>query len=291
MTLPEYASARSSAGDCVRQYGGMHWTVAKGLFYRPLLRHQPCSPSRSEMPRTLWGGFQYAVRDSREANSRVGFLVIDRVRDYALERVRCSRRWLIKDAARRFTVGPITDESEFLSRGHSVYVSFYQRTGYQHRSDRNRPEGFARWAKSILGSPKTIVFGGFGPTGLVAVSISYWVGTTLVYSSFFSETAALENGVGELMFHTLRQVAARTDGIQEILLRPYQGGTGMDKYYLLRGARLAWRPARLHFPLPVRLALKVFAPARYSSLFGPPEAGQTASEVSASATTDAPAHG
>src|SRR5262249_46686267 len=149
-----------------------------------------------------WGGFQCAVADPREANASMGFLMLDAPHDYALESLDHNRRRLIKNAAKHFTVRPIADVTHFAANGFRAYSSFYERTRYNYKSERARHAGYARWAEAIMACPKAFVLGGYGATGqLEAVSVSYWVGATLIYATFFSHTEALRKGVGEAMFH------------------------------------------------------------------------------------------
>ena len=121
---------------------------------------------------------------------------------------------------------------------------------------------------TLFSCPKTILLGGYGPDGLAAISSSYWVNRTLVYSTLICETGALKKNLGELMFHEVRQLAAREPGIAEIFVRPYQGGNSLDEYYLLRGCQLVRLPARLEVPSTVLRLLRWALPRQYELLSG-----------------------
>jgi hypothetical protein len=68
------------------------------------------------------------------------------------------------------------------------------------------------------------------------------------------------------MFHRLRELASQTPGIQEVFVRRYQGGNGIDNYYLLRGAKLVTKPCKLWIDPVSKWILKSYFPARYAIL-------------------------
>lgn len=267
MTADEFADSRMAIGEAVERFGALYWVRTKGLFYRPLLFYEAYSPSESDLPPRGLGGFQYIVSDNHEANSTLRFLILDEVHTYALEKLEHNRRRLIKNAAKHFVIRPIKDVAEFQEQGFHAYCSFYQRTRYQYKSERTIRSKFAEWADAVVNGSKAFVFGGYENGGeLKGVSIAHWIGKSLLYSTFFSDTPALKKGIGELMFHVLRETASRTPGIEEVIVRRYQGGNGMDNYYLLRGAKLVCRPAKLRLHPVTKWILKSCFPARYATL-------------------------
>jgi hypothetical protein len=268
MTVDEYAEARVAVGDRVERLGKVYWLRTKSFFYRPLLPYEPLSLSSAEIPPASVGGFQHVVADEREANSIMSFLMLHELSGYELQRLDHNRRRLIKNAAKHFVIRPVVELTEFQEKGFEAYLSFFRRTHYQYMSERRRRENYYRWAKTILGFPKSIVLGGYGEEGLTAVSVSYWVGEVLYYATFFCSTSALEKGVGELMFHALREAVCHEPGIREVFVRRFQGGNGMDKYYLLRGSRLVHKPARLCLSPFTQWMLRSFLPNRLALLKG-----------------------
>jgi hypothetical protein len=267
MTVDEFADYQIAIGSAVERYGALYWLRKKGLFFRPLLLHEAFSPSASDLPPLGLGGFQYIVPDWHEANSTMRFLILDDVHAYALGKLQSKRRLLIKNAAKLFVVRPIKEIAEFQEQGFHAYSSFYQRTRYQYKPERTRRSQFDQWADAVLKCTKALVLGGYDQGGkLKSVSISHWVGKSLLYSTFFSDTPTLQKGIGELMFHVLRETASRTPGIEDVMVRRYQGGNGMDNYYLLRGARLVCRPAKLRLHPAAKWILKSCFPARYATL-------------------------
>jgi hypothetical protein len=186
------------------------------------------------------------------------------------------RRQLINKAGKHFTVKPIEDAAAFKEQGFLAYSSFYRRTGYSYKSDRKSRADYARWVDAVLQFPKVLVLGGYDPAGgLRAVSISSWVGHSLNCTSFFCDTPALEMGMGESILHSLRETVSRIPGIREVLVRRYQGGNGMDRYYILRGAKLVHKPACVRLQPTTKWLLKLLFPAKYSRLMGVSDFGQS----------------
>lgn len=267
MTIDEFAESRIALGDPVKKFGSAYWVRTRRLFFRPLLSHEACLLSEAHLPVTRLGGFQCVVSLPQDANSVMKFVVLDDVRDYDLERLRHDRRLLIKNAAKRFAVRPVQDIGQLMEEGFEAYGSFYERTGYGYQKERVRRERYDHWVDCVLKCPKTVILGGYDQRErLHALSLSYWVGHTLHYTTFFAETEALRHGVGELMFHAVRELARRTCGIREVLVRRYQGGNGMDNYYLRRGAKLIAKPSKLHLDSASRWILKSFFPVKYAIL-------------------------
>jgi hypothetical protein len=112
------------------------------------------------------------------------------------------------------------------------------------------------------------LLGGYGADGLGAISTSYWVNHTLVYSTLICDTASLKKNLGELMFHEVRELAAREPGIRQIFVRGYQGGNSLDQYYMLRGCQLSRMPARLEMLSPVLGLIRLGLPRQYELLCG-----------------------
>jgi hypothetical protein len=267
MDEDEFAACQIARGELVERFGELWWLRTRQVFYRPLLPYHVYSLRNSDLPPIGFGGLQYAVADPQEANAMMGLLMLENAGDYSLDAVSHNRRRLIKNAARNFVVHPVQDVAEFKEQGFVAYASFYQRTHYHYKSERTRRDNYARWVDTVLTCPKAFILGGYERIGrLQAVSISYWVEETLIYSTFFSETSALRNGIGELMFHALRETACRMPGLREVYVRRYQGGNGMDNYYIMRGAKLVMKPSKVRLHPLARLILKSCFPARYTAL-------------------------
>lgn len=268
--LETYAEIQRRQDARIFRHGLVYWRQVRPFFFRPLLPYEQVEDLERSGPGRWPCAFQYVTTNPDHANSSINFLVFDGTRHYALETLGKKRRWQINAAAKHFTIRPIVQARELIEGGHRAYVSFYERTHYEFKRERTQKEHFATWANNMFLSPASFVLGAFGKDGLAAVSVSFWVAQTqtLLYSTLFAETGAQRSGVCELMLHELRVAVARQPGISRILLRPYQGGNSHDQYYLLRGAALCRRPARLHISRGLDLLLKWLVPAQYARLYG-----------------------
>jgi hypothetical protein len=268
MSLSDYADQQSRLGAPVICRNGVFWRKVRPLFYRPLLPVESYTESAVQTPFAWPGGFQYVVADKLEANSTMNFIMLGDLQAYSLGGLTHKRRQLITRAAQDFEVRPLRDPDELKAQGHKVYLSFYQRTRYSYRQDRIGYRTFCQWIDTLFSSPKTILMGGYGPNGLAAISSSYWVNSTFIYSTLICESEALRRNLGELMFHEVRQLAAQHGGIRQMYVRNYHGGNSHDQYYLYRGCQLVRRPARLEIPQPFESMLRWMSPNRYARLLG-----------------------
>ena len=268
MTPTEHGRLEEALGERLVQRGGIFWRQVRPFFYRPLLLSQPVDEQTMQAPCGWPGGFQHVVCDPAHANSSMNFLVYERNCDYQLQKLDHEHRRVIKKAAQRFHVRLVDVLPEFVEHGHRAYLSFYQRTGYRYMAERSDKAHFARWAERLMGASKAIVLGGYGAEGLTAVSVSYWVSDSLIYDTVFADADALKQGVGEVMLHELRRAVGLEPSISQVVVRSYQGGNNMDRYYLLRGARIARRPARFVVNAAACFTLRTFFPRAYAGLTG-----------------------
>ena len=268
MTLGEYAEFQVRFGVKIVHCDGGFWRQVRPFFYRPLLPVELLQAPAVSRPVGWPGGFQYIVAQGSPANSTMNFVMVDDPQNYSLEGLSHKRRQLIKRSAQDFEVRPVDNPKELKESGHPVYLSFFERTRYAYKSDRQTKVVFDRWVDTLFSTPKTILLGGYGPDGLRAISTSSWVNHTLVYSTLICETAALKKNLGELMFHEVRRRAARQPLIKQIFVRPYQGGNSLDEYYLFRGCRLARMPARLEMSTAILNMIRWTMPRQYKLLIG-----------------------
>lgn len=266
--MDEYAQVQAAFGARLTQRNGVYWRQVRPFFHRPLLPTAVVPTPKARVGGPQIGGYQHLVDRDTPSNSTMNFLVYENPQDYAVEKVGHQRRRQIRLAAKQIEIRPLQSLTELVQQGYPAYLSFYERTGYGYLSERRRRAGFEKWASEVLGHPKTFVLGAYATTGLVAVSVSYWVEDTFVYATLFAGTEALRLGVCELMLHEVRRVAAAHPGIGEIFARGYQGGNSKDQYYLLRGATLVRRPARYVINPLAALALRTFSPGALQQLRG-----------------------
>jgi hypothetical protein len=268
MSIDEFAEIQRALGEKIVKTGAVYWRRVRPFFFRPLLPYKAYEEDEIVAPCRYPGGFQYVVASQEKANSTMNFLMLDQVHEYSLDKLKHERRRLIKKASRQFEIRPLGDIKEFREQGYQAYLSFYKRTGYFYKANRIQKEKFGEWSDTIIKFPKAILLGGYGESGLVAVSISYLVDQTLIYATFFSDTVALQKGVGELMFHKIREVAAQHPDIREVFVRQYHGGNNQDKYYILRGCKFVRKPANLNLIFPAHMVLRSCFPKQYATLRG-----------------------
>jgi len=268
MSLAEYADLQTRFGVKVIGHHGRFWRQVRPFFYRPLLPVESFQEAVVQRPAAWPSGYQYVVANGQTPNSTMNFLMLEDLPGYSLGGLTHKRRQLIKRAAQQFQVRPLVDPRELKQHGHRVYLSFYGRTRYPFKSDRQQKSVFEEWVDTLFSNPKAILLGGYGPDGLAAISTSYWVNHTLVYSMLLCETAALKKNLGELMFHELRVLAAQFPGMKEIFVRSYQGGNSLDQYYLHRDCQLVKKPARLEISTPIQTLIRWAMPRKFELLCG-----------------------
>jgi hypothetical protein len=247
----------------------MHWGEVRRFFYRPLL------PLREHQPGTIRppflaavGGAQYAVPAGVAANSCLNCLVFDETRDYSVAKLDKNRRRQVKLAAKEFVIRPMADLEEFKRQAHPVYLSFHDRTGYKVGAGRRDPAQFAAWAEKVFRVPSVLVLGGYREGVLGGVSLTYRVGSTVFYATFFCNDGALERYLSDLMLHTVRESAAVDPDVTHVYAGMFKGVRGLDDFYLHRGAKLLRQPARLEINPLTRTLLQKFMPRQFSQLLG-----------------------
>jgi hypothetical protein len=270
MTLGEFADFERMQGERIRQSYGVLWRQVRPFFYRPLLPFAECSPAtvRQLFGHCSFSGFQHAVPEGRTGNSWLNLLLFQDVSNYSVKTLDYNRKRQVKLAAAQFTIRPIADPAEFKNDAYPIYLSFYRRTAYGFRADRQSPQGFGRWAAQLFGSHKALVLGAYREGKLAAVSVSMLVEQTLLYSTFFCDDVSLRLYVSDLMLHVVRESAAACPQVKQIFAGMYKGGKGLDDFYLLRGCKLVRKPAHLHLNPSARFILQRFLPRQYQQMVG-----------------------
>lgn len=268
MTEAEFASLESALGSKIVLSGNVFWRQVRPLFYRPLIPTEALDPQAITPPCRWPGGFQYAVGDSELANSRMQFRLFRDLQAYSPDKLRGNCRRQIDRAARKYTIRVIEDFDEFTKFGHQAYLSFYERTGYRYLSTRRSKRGFAWWAAQLFKRDKVMLFGAYRPGGLCGVSVCYWIKDTLIYASRFGDALSLKEHVSDLMLHHVREFAMRTQGIRQVFVGMQQPGSGMDRFYELRGCEFISQPAVYHLPRITCSIVKTLLPNEFKKLTG-----------------------
>jgi hypothetical protein len=248
-TIDAFASSLQQDGQALVYAQGVWWRRVRPFFYRPMLGFETCP---KVIPPPHWqaklGGFQFPVENPADANSHLGYLVFENLADYTLESLHGSRRWEVRNAAKRFTLRPFASAQEFSQLAHPVYMSFQGRTGYGYRSDRRKASNFLVWSRQLFGTGGANVWGAFDGEQLAAVSIFRIVEGNLVYSTFFAETEGLRNHVAGFLLHRIRESARQHPGLVRMVVgspKLSHDSRSVDQFYLSRGCEIVWRPARL----------------------------------------------
>jgi hypothetical protein len=266
MCVDEYAALEIAMGAKLVKSGGVWWREVRPFFYRPLLPFREFDPKELKCPPlALVGGAQHAVPNGTTSNSRMNFLIFEDPHSYSMESLTQGSRRHIRRAMSTFTVKPI-DLDELIAGGHSVYLSFYERTKYRYKSERTEQRHFDSWANRLFRFPKVQVHGAFRGSELKSVSVSYVVEDILFTPTFFSHTDALSEFVSELMLHSVREQAAGSDQIGLVFAASADMQRGLVDFYLLRGARVVSKPARLRVNPLALASVKIFNRAEYSKL-------------------------
>ncbi len=250
---------------------GVWWREVRPFFFRPVL---PFAVLSNEVAppsfRASIGGFQYLVSAEAAANSAMDFLVFRAADRYNLEELKAGRRWEVRSAAKRFVVRPIVEAREFAEAGHPIYVAFFERTGYSYLSQRVKRDRFRGWAEALFRDGGALVLGAFSGTEMVAASVSRRVDDTLLYSTFFARYEAMRHHVSSLMLHAVREAARDHREIRTVFAGMRKSGQArsVDEFYLLRGATIETRPARLCVNAAASIILRIVRPTLLRRLKG-----------------------
>lgn len=269
MSVPEYARIQALQGRKTVQVGSTYWIEIRPRFYRPVLAYASLESQQVSPPCRGFGGYQYAVLDEEKANSAISFRVFDDCSSYSLASQGREFRRMVRSATKVFNVRPIRSSEELGEMGHKIYLSFYQRTHYGYMSGRIQRAVFDRWIHSLFACSKTIVLGAFAERELKSLTVCYWIDDLLLYSTSFSDSDSLKLHVSDVMLNAVREIAGAHPGVRKILAGMYGGGSGTDRFDLLRGGKIERRPARFVIqPALGAPVLKTFWPSQYRKLIG-----------------------
>lgn len=268
LSFEQLATFERAQGTTVAVVNDCYWYSARPSFYQALF---PVLPRVGRMvpPRlAIIGGYKYCVPPNGGANGSMAFLMFRK--DYSSSELDRKRRHQLRIAAGKFEVRLIRSAEEFARGGHPLYLDFLRRTGYRVFRARQRREVFERWARCLFEIPHLQLVGAYRGSELHAVSIFFALEGILSYATFFSSTESQACFVSDLMLHHFRETACRHEGITNALASvAHNDRSSVDKFYLLRGARLIVQPARVHINPVLNAFLKHFSPRHHRSLWGP----------------------
>ena len=269
LSIDRYAKLESATGARLKNIDGVWWRRIRPFFYRPLFFDSKITVGSVRPPISpLIGGYQHLVHDPAQANSQMNFLVCKNDGSYSIQSLSRNYRKNIAKAQKTLIVKPIFDKDRFIHDAYPVYLSFYARTHYRYLNSRLRPERFAEWASILFSFPELLVLGAFRQDELEGVSITYQVERSVVYATHFSSDAGLKNRASELLFHSIREMAAQNEGIENIFLGMSGGPVKLDQFKTSRGCILDSRPAFLAINPAILMFLKRGWRNKYYKLIG-----------------------
>jgi hypothetical protein len=268
-SVEDFATFQRLMGIKITVVNGSYWTEVRPCFYRPMIiwKHHDAS-ERARPMLSIFGGVQYGVFDSTEANSFLNWFGYDDVHAYTSESLSKNPRRQLKIGQANFEVRQIANAETFIREAWPVYRTFHERTRYRTGSHRRNPAAFAVWGDSLFRIPGVLILGGYHEGRLGGVAISLLLDETVYYASVFCDDRALKLSLYDVLWHTLRESAAAHEGVRRLFMGTYAGNPGLDRFKILRGAKLVRQPARLDMHPVTKFAVERFLPRQYSRLMG-----------------------
>jgi len=260
---------------------GVWWRRVRSLFFRPLNVHV-AYPVGTRGPRLgmALGAVQFSVEQSDSARSFIRMIVGHAPQAYSASALPSNVQRDIRKGCRNHQIRWIQTADAMVEHGFHVYREFQQRTHYQHLIERLDQNGFADWVKRVFEFRDIRVLGAYHEDSLSAVAITFRVGETLHYSSYFGNAFSLGSCASDCMLHTVRTAAAAPDsGVSRVHSAGAGMPRGLDNFYLRRGFKYFDQPALIRGNPLTLVVLRLMAPRAYRKLFGDNEdPGETAAE-------------
>ena len=248
MTIDRYAALERATGSKVVKIGDLWWQQVRPFFYRPLLPFK-----KYDLQRTTEDGFsriaafQHAVEDGQSRNSYLNPIVFEEARAYDMKKLPYNAQKHIKKALKNnVTVSRIVDEKEFSESAYPCYLSFYERTKYAFAASRRHRDGFSHWSHALFQFPETVVLGAFAGRELLSFEIGCLVEDTFILKTLVNSDKALKLGAPDLLLHGYRISVREQPNIRTIYDSLLGQRSGINEFYLVRGARVLALPAFLH---------------------------------------------
>lgn len=269
MTVDRYAAFERATGMKVTQVNNIWWHQVRPFLYRPLLPYKryDLKKARARLPRL--GIFQYGIADEQACNSHLNPIIFDDLQSYDIKNLRYSVRKHIKKALNHHvTISRIVDEGEFSKAAYPCYLSFYERTKYGFDKQRRQKEGFSQWSHTLYEFPEVLIHGAFLGQELISFEITCLVEDTLILKTLVNSDQALQCGAADLLLHTYRMSAREQPEIKLIYDSMLGQSSGINDYYLIRGARVLAVPAILDAPPALLWLIRRTSKKIYGRLVG-----------------------
>lgn len=269
MTIDEFAAFEKENGTELVKVDGIWWRNVRPFFYQPLFPFLEIVPGSRKAPQAaLLGAYQHLVPDPGMANSQKNYFIWDDLRNYSLKKINHQRRYNIRKGMKFYQVREVNDIEEFISGGHPVYRSFYERTKYSFRKERVDKRYFAQWAGPLFRFPKVKILGAYRNGELAALSVSYLVIDIVIEATCFGRTEDLKDHVLDVLAHNILERAADCPDASLIFRGTASGYKNIDDSKVRRGCRLISKPAYYHMNLFIYLVLRSFMKNNYEKIIG-----------------------
>ncbi|HEY7292603.1 MAG TPA: hypothetical protein VH583_22390 [Vicinamibacterales bacterium] len=269
MNTDRYAAFEQATGGKLVKAGDMWWRQVRPLFYRPLLPFKKHDLKETMRGVHRIGAFQHGVLDGQSSNSYLNPIVFDELGTYDMKNLRKNVRSQVKKALQSdISVRRIIDEGELAEKGHSVYLSFLERTKYSFDSNRRQKEGFARWVHTILQFPEAVVLGSFAGEEMLSFEISCLVEGAVILKTIVNSDRALKLYVPDLLLHHTRISARQQSEIELIYDSMLTHSAGINEFKILRGGKVVALPAFLHLNAATVWLIKRSSKSAYDKLRG-----------------------
>jgi hypothetical protein len=268
MSLERFAALEASTGQSVTRQGDMYWKRIRPFFYRPLVPYLQYDTQTVARTFGKLAVFQHAVQDGQPYNSYLNPIIFENPREYEVRKLQSNAQRCLKSAQKNeLQVRRITDEGEFCDKGHDVYLSFYQRSGYHYATYRTRKEGFARWSRGLFQFPELLIFGAYKDDELFGFEVTCLVEGAVILKSIVHSDKGLGLRSPDIVLHHCRSLAREDLNVHMIYDSP-MSSAGIDQFKIRRGARVLALPARLHANPFLLLVAKKARKALYRRLLG-----------------------
>jgi hypothetical protein len=269
MTIERYATLERATGVKAVKVGDIWWQQVRPFFYRPLLPFKRFDLKLMIDGFTKFGAFQYAVEDGQSCNSYLNPIIFDEPHNDDIKKLPYNAQKHVKKALKNnLTVSRIVDEKEFSEIAYPCYLSFYERTKYGFDANRRHKDGFSRWSHAVFQFPETVILGAFADRELISFEIGCLVEDTFILKTLVNSDKALKLGASDLLLHSYRISVREQPNIHLIYDSMLGQRSGINEFYLVRGARVLALPAFLHMHPALLWLIRKAKKGIYARLFG-----------------------
>jgi hypothetical protein len=205
------------------------------------------------------GGYQLAIKNKKKANSTINYYVFNNVKGYDVCTLPRKERQAVSKSMKYLEIKRENNFIEFVEKSYPVYHSFYCRSQYKYRRDRINYNVYSKWAGKLFNSEKTIILGVYRKDVMIGVLTMAYVRGVIAMLTQFSHTDYLKFNPSDLLFHTVRVIASKCEGIQFIYSGMMSADKGINDFKETRGASLIKAPSCYYVNPIASIMLKCLA--------------------------------